>query len=50
MADADLEQIRKARLEQLKAQQGGGSSGGGSRGQSQAEAQQQQEGTVPLHA
>ncbi|KAI0415706.1 double-stranded DNA-binding domain-containing protein, partial [Xylaria grammica] len=43
MADADLEQIRKARLEQLKAQQGGGSSGGGSRGQSQAEAQQQQE-------
>ncbi|KAI1420227.1 double-stranded DNA-binding domain-containing protein [Xylaria sp. FL1777] len=39
MADADLEQIRKARLEQLKAQQGGGSSGGGSGGQSQAEAQ-----------
>ncbi|KAI0967764.1 double-stranded DNA-binding domain-containing protein [Xylaria arbuscula] len=43
MADADLEQIRKARLEQLKAQQGGGSQGGGLGGQSQAEAQQQQE-------
>ncbi|KAI0428030.1 double-stranded DNA-binding domain-containing protein [Xylaria sp. FL1042] len=43
MADADLEQIRKARLEQLKAQQGGGSQGGGPGGQSQAEAQQQQE-------
>ncbi|TGJ87922.1 hypothetical protein E0Z10_g885 [Xylaria hypoxylon] len=40
MADADLEQIRKARLEQLKAQQGGGSPGGGSGGQNQAEAQQ----------
>ncbi|KAI0906342.1 double-stranded DNA-binding domain-containing protein [Ustulina deusta] len=43
MADADLEQIRKARLEQLKAQQGGGATGGGPGGQSQAEAQKQQE-------
>ncbi|KAI1366706.1 double-stranded DNA-binding domain-containing protein [Xylaria arbuscula] len=42
MADADLEQIRKARLEQLKAQQGGGSQGGPS-GQDGAEAQKQQE-------
>ncbi|KAI0535297.1 double-stranded DNA-binding domain-containing protein [Xylaria digitata] len=42
MADADLEQIRKARLEQLKAQQGG-PSGGGAGGQSQAEVQKQQE-------
>lgn len=42
MDDAELEQIRKARLEQLKSQ-GGASSGGGSGGQSQAEAQQQQE-------
>ncbi|KAI0390665.1 double-stranded DNA-binding domain-containing protein [Xylariaceae sp. FL0594] len=43
MADADLEQIRRARLEQLKAQQGGG--GGSQRGgqAGQAEAQQQQE-------
>ncbi|KAI2604761.1 double-stranded DNA-binding domain-containing protein [Hypoxylon fragiforme] len=29
MADAELEQIRKARLEQLKAQGGGGGGGGG---------------------
>ncbi|KAH8168150.1 hypothetical protein CIB48_g86 [Xylaria polymorpha] len=43
MADAELEQIRKARLEQLKAQQGGASSGGASGGQGQAEAQRQQE-------
>ncbi|KAI1196351.1 double-stranded DNA-binding domain-containing protein [Nemania serpens] len=42
MADAELEQIRKARLEQLKAQQGA-SPGGGAGGQGQAEAQQQQE-------
>ncbi|KAI0192802.1 double-stranded DNA-binding domain-containing protein [Astrocystis sublimbata] len=45
MADAELEQIRKARLEQLKAQQGSAGPGGGAPGggQSQAEAQQQQE-------
>ncbi|KAI0099812.1 double-stranded DNA-binding domain-containing protein [Nemania sp. FL0031] len=42
MADAELEQIRKARLEQLKAQQGA-SAGGGPGGQNQAEAQKQQE-------
>ncbi|KAI1811672.1 double-stranded DNA-binding domain-containing protein [Poronia punctata] len=45
MDDAELEQIRRARLEQLKAQQGSGSQGGaaGAGGRSQAEAQQQQE-------
>ncbi|KAH9437000.1 hypothetical protein MCOR02_000662 [Pyricularia oryzae] len=32
MEDADLEQIRKARLEQLKAQSGGAKSGGGGGG------------------
>ncbi|TPX13960.1 uncharacterized protein E0L32_005660 [Thyridium curvatum] len=41
MDDAELEQIRKARLEQLKAQggggQGGGGGGGGASGQGQAE-------------
>ncbi|KAI0870763.1 double-stranded DNA-binding domain-containing protein [Hypoxylon argillaceum] len=42
MADAELEQIRQARLEQLKAQQGT-SSGGAAGGQNQAEAQKQQE-------
>ncbi|KAI0843800.1 double-stranded DNA-binding domain-containing protein [Daldinia vernicosa] len=45
MADAELEQIRKARLEQLKAQ-GGGGGGAGSAGPSQgnqAEQQKQQE-------
>ncbi|RYP03999.1 hypothetical protein DL765_010340 [Monosporascus sp. GIB2] len=50
MADAELEQIRKARLEQLKAQ-GGAGGGGGQRagaggaggGQDQAEMQRQQE-------
>ncbi|KAI0384368.1 double-stranded DNA-binding domain-containing protein [Hypomontagnella monticulosa] len=45
MADAELEQIRKARLEQLKAQGGGaGSPGAGQGGQAnQAEQQKQQE-------
>ncbi|KAI1261665.1 double-stranded DNA-binding domain-containing protein [Xylariaceae sp. FL1019] len=43
MADAELEQIRKARLEQLKAQQGGGSSGGSSGGKQQADQQRDQE-------
>ncbi|KAI1123932.1 double-stranded DNA-binding domain-containing protein [Nemania abortiva] len=43
MADAELEQIRKARLEQLKAQQGASSGGAPGGGQSQAEAQKQQE-------
>ncbi|KAI5867436.1 double-stranded DNA-binding domain-containing protein [Durotheca rogersii] len=43
MADAELEQLRKARLEQLKAQQGAGA-GGGQQGQmSQADRQKQQE-------
>ncbi|KAI0600627.1 double-stranded DNA-binding domain-containing protein [Biscogniauxia sp. FL1348] len=42
MADAELEAIRKARLEQLKAQ-GGGAAGGSQGGQSQAEQQRQQE-------
>ncbi|KAI0173629.1 double-stranded DNA-binding domain-containing protein [Hypoxylon sp. FL1284] len=45
MADAELEQIRKARLEQLKAQGGGvgNQGGGGSQGANQAEQQKQQE-------
>ncbi|KAI8627858.1 double-stranded DNA-binding domain-containing protein [Xylariaceae sp. FL1651] len=43
MADAELEQIRKARLEQLKAQQGGSAAPGGAGGQNQAEQQRQQE-------
>ncbi|OTA98440.1 hypothetical protein M426DRAFT_31653, partial [Hypoxylon sp. CI-4A] len=44
MADAELEQIRKARLEQLKAQSGGGaSSPGAGQGGNQREQQQQQE-------
>ncbi|KAI0894404.1 double-stranded DNA-binding domain-containing protein [Annulohypoxylon nitens] len=44
MADAELEQIRKARLEQLKAQGGGASNGlGGGSGANQAEQQKQQE-------
>ncbi|KAF4773738.1 hypothetical protein HER10_EVM0003983 [Colletotrichum scovillei] len=47
MDDSELEQIRKARLEQLKAQGGaGGSSGGGGGGsnkQQQQEQRQQQE-------
>ncbi|KAI1766780.1 double-stranded DNA-binding domain-containing protein [Hypoxylon sp. FL1150] len=44
MADAELEQIRKARLEQLKAQGGGASSPGASQGAgNQAEQQRQQE-------
>ncbi|PSR83848.1 PDCD5-related protein [Coniella lustricola] len=41
MEDSELDQIRKARLEQLKAQQGaGGGSGGGGSGQGGAEARQ----------
>ncbi|KAI1077474.1 double-stranded DNA-binding domain-containing protein [Whalleya microplaca] len=46
MEDAELEQIRKARLEQLKAQGGGGQGAGGGQGQggqNQAEQQKQQE-------
>ncbi|KAI1411402.1 double-stranded DNA-binding domain-containing protein [Hypoxylon sp. FL1857] len=43
MADAELEQIRKARLEQLKAQSGGAGSPGASQGANQAEQQKQQE-------
>ncbi|KAI0883839.1 double-stranded DNA-binding domain-containing protein [Annulohypoxylon maeteangense] len=43
MADAELEQIRKARLEQLKAQGGGASKPGAGQGANQAEQQKQQE-------
>ncbi|KAI0838191.1 DNA-binding TFAR19-related protein [Hypoxylon sp. FL0890] len=43
MADAELEQIRKARLEQLKAQSGGAGSSGAGQGANQAEQQKQQE-------
>ncbi|KAI6381819.1 hypothetical protein MCOR25_001050 [Pyricularia grisea] len=43
MEDADLEQIRKARLEQLKAQSGGAKAGGGGGNQGQAEQRKQQE-------
>ncbi|KAI2472316.1 double-stranded DNA-binding domain-containing protein [Annulohypoxylon bovei var. microspora] len=45
MEDAELEQIRKARLEQLKAQGGGGGANnpGASQGANQAEQQKQQE-------
>ncbi|KAM0355705.1 hypothetical protein ACHAPU_000090 [Fusarium lateritium] len=41
MDDAELDQIRKARLEQLKAQGGGG--GGGSSGQQEQQQRQQQQ-------
>ncbi|KZL76470.1 dsDNA-binding protein pdcd5, partial [Colletotrichum tofieldiae] len=44
MDDSELEQIRKARLEQLKAQGGaGGSSGGGSNQKQQQQEQKQQQ-------
>ncbi|PTD04803.1 putative protein C23C4.09c, partial [Fusarium culmorum] len=43
-----LDQIRKARLEQLKAQ-GGGSSGGGGSGQEQQQRQQQQQDDARQH-
>ncbi|KOS21901.1 Uncharacterized protein ESCO_001632 [Escovopsis weberi] len=46
MEDAELEQLRKARLEQLKASQGGGGGGGswgGSPGASSEQSQQQDE-------
>ncbi|KAI1804776.1 double-stranded DNA-binding domain-containing protein [Daldinia bambusicola] len=43
MADAELEQIRKARLEQLKAQSGGAASSSGPSAGNQAEQQRQQE-------
>ncbi|KAI1392559.1 double-stranded DNA-binding domain-containing protein [Hypoxylon trugodes] len=43
MADAELEQIRKARLEQLKAQGGGAGSPGGAGQGNQAEQQKQQD-------
>ncbi|KAI1106000.1 double-stranded DNA-binding domain-containing protein [Jackrogersella minutella] len=43
MDDAELEQIRKARLEQLKAQSGGANSSGPSQRANQAEKKQQQE-------
>jgi programmed cell death protein 5 len=38
MSDADLEQIRQARLQQLQQQGGGG--GGGARGEGEQEAKQ----------
>ncbi|KAG7291693.1 hypothetical protein NEMBOFW57_001712 [Staphylotrichum longicolle] len=43
MEDSELEQIRKARLEQLKAQGGGKAASGGSGSQEQAAQRQQQE-------
>ncbi|KUI73179.1 hypothetical protein VM1G_08862 [Cytospora mali] len=45
MEDAELDQIRKARLEQLKAQSGGGAGagGGGGSGQGQADQKRAQE-------
>ncbi|KAL5867038.1 hypothetical protein ACKVWC_010929 [Pyricularia oryzae] len=52
MEDADLEQIRKARLEQLKAQSGGaksGGGGGGGGGGNQGEQRKQQEGKYQPH-
>ncbi|KAI1772724.1 double-stranded DNA-binding domain-containing protein [Hypoxylon cercidicola] len=42
MADAELEQIRKARLEQLKAQGGGAGSPGAGQGASQEQQKQQE--------
>ncbi|KAK4124934.1 DNA-binding TFAR19-related protein [Parathielavia appendiculata] len=42
MEDAELEQIRKARLEQLKAQSGAAGGTGGSGSQEQAQRQQQE--------
>ncbi|KAF5023371.1 hypothetical protein F66182_4574 [Fusarium sp. NRRL 66182] len=47
MDDAELEQIRKARLEQLKAQ--GGGSGGGSSGQQEQQQRQQQQEEARQH-
>ncbi|EOO01700.1 putative double-stranded dna-binding domain-containing protein [Phaeoacremonium minimum UCRPA7] len=43
MDDAELEQIRKARLEQLKTQGGGAGKQGGGGGQDQAQQKRQQE-------
>lgn len=44
MEDAELEQIRKARLEQLKAQSGGGAgAGAGASGSGQGQGEKQQE-------
>ncbi|PHH76421.1 hypothetical protein CDD82_4000 [Ophiocordyceps australis] len=43
MDDSDLEKIRQARLEQLKAQAGGGSGGAGANQQAQEQKQQQQD-------
>ncbi|KAI5464301.1 PDCD5-related protein [Mariannaea sp. PMI_226] len=48
MDDAELDQIRKARLEQLKAQ-GGGSGGAGPSGGQQAGQQKQQESEARQH-
>ncbi|KAM0195091.1 hypothetical protein ACHAPI_006638 [Fusarium lateritium] len=49
MDDAELDQIRKARLEQLKAQGGGGGGGGGSGQQEQQQRQQQQQDDARQH-
>ncbi|PHH66408.1 hypothetical protein CDD81_7463 [Ophiocordyceps australis] len=43
MDDSDLEKIRQARLEQLKAQSGGSSGGAGANQQAQEQKQQQQD-------
>ncbi|CAN8100698.1 unnamed protein product [Discula destructiva] len=50
MEDAELDQIRKARLEQLKSQQGGAASAGGGSGQAPAEQHKQQEAEARQHA
>ncbi|OAX79513.1 hypothetical protein ACJ72_06168 [Emergomyces africanus] len=47
MADAELEEIRKARLAQLQAQAGGGGGGGVPGEGSNQEQRKQQEGTIP---
>ncbi|KAF5685752.1 programmed cell death 5 [Fusarium circinatum] len=47
MDDAELDQLRKARLEQLKAEAGG--SGGGSSGQEQQQQRQQQQNEARQH-
>ncbi|KAM0209801.1 hypothetical protein ACHAPA_005687 [Fusarium lateritium] len=49
MDDAELDQIRKARLEQLKAQGGGGGGAGGSGQQEQQQRQQQQQDDARQH-
>ncbi|KAJ4416060.1 hypothetical protein N0V82_006983 [Gnomoniopsis sp. IMI 355080] len=50
MDDTELDQIRKARLEQLKSQQGGGAGAGGSSGPVPADQKKQQESEARQHA